>query len=60
MTFEEGYKDLPHPLAQFQIFFFFCLFRAASRAHGGSQARGQIRAVAAILCHSSEGSELCL
>ena len=31
---------------------FFCLFRAAPTAHGGSQARGRIRAVAAGLRHS--------
>ena len=32
--------------------FYFLLFRAAPVAHGSSQARGQIRAVAAGLCHS--------
>ena len=32
---------------------FFCLFRAAHVAYGGSQARGLIRAVAADLHHSS-------
>ena len=32
--------------------FFFSLFRATLMAHGGSQARGGIRAVAATLCHS--------
>ena len=31
---------------------FFFLFRAASIAHSGSQARGQIGATAASLCHS--------
>ena len=36
-----------------RIFFMcVCLFRAAPEAHGGSQARAQIRAVAAGLCHS--------
>ena len=42
--------------------YLFCLFRAAPEAHGGSQARGQIRAIAAGLCHShsNEGSEPCL
>ena len=35
-----------------RIFFFFSLFRATLMAHGGSQARGGIRAVAATLCHS--------
>ena len=32
--------------------FFFCLFRVAPAAYGGSQARGLIRAVAASLHHS--------
>ena len=31
---------------------FFCLFRAAAAAYGGSQARGQIGAAVAGLCHS--------
>ena len=37
----------------------FCLFRAAPMAYGSSQARGQIRAVAAGLrhSHSNTGSE---
>ena len=45
-------------LAYSTIFFFnffifvFCLFRAIPKAHGGSQARGQIGAVAAGLHHS--------
>ena len=34
------------------FFFFFGLFRAAPTAHGSSQARDQIRAVAACLHHS--------
>ena len=34
------------------IYLFICLFRAASVACGGSQARGQIRAVAISLHHS--------
>ena len=33
-------------------YFVFCLFRAAPTAHGGSQTRGPIGAVAAGLCHS--------
>ena len=43
----------------FFFFFFFCLLRAASVAYGGSQARGQIRAIAASLhhSHSNTGSE---
>ena len=37
----------------------FCLFRATPVAYGGSQARGQIGAVATGLCqsHSNAGSE---
>ena len=35
-----------------QIFFSFCLFRAAVAAYGSSQARGQIGAIAASLHHS--------
>ena len=42
------------------FFFFFCLFRASSTAYGSSQARGQVRAVAASLSHRNRGSELCL
>ena len=44
------------------VFLFFYLFRAAPTAHGGSQGRGWIRAVAAILrhSHSNTRSELCL
>ena len=34
------------------LFFFFLLFRAAPVAFGSSQARGQIRAIAASLHHS--------
>ena len=36
----------------FFIFFVFCPFRAAPMAHGGSQARGPIGAIAASLHHS--------
>ena len=44
------------------FFFFFCFFRALPAAHGGSQARNWIRAVAAGLyySHSNTGCELCL
>ena len=38
----------------------FLLFRAAPTAYGDSQARGQIRAIAASLHHSHTGSEPCL
>ena len=43
----------------FFFFFFFAFSLAAPKAYGGSQARGQIRAVAAGLCHShsNAGSE---
>ena len=43
-------------------FFFLNLFRAAHMACGNSQARGQIRAMAAGLCHSynNASSELHL
>ena len=40
--------------------FLFCLFRAAPETYRGSQARGQIGAVAMGLCHSNGGSELHL
>ena len=36
----------------FSFLYFFCLFRAAPEAYGGSQARGLIRAVAPGLHHS--------
>ena len=44
------------------FFFFFCLFRAAPVAYGGSQARGRISVVATGLYHShtNVGSELSL
>ena len=46
----------------FCLFVCFCPFRAAPTAHGGSQARGLIRATAASLrhSHSNAGSEPCL
>ena len=55
------HKGNPLPLFYFIlfVFFFFFLFRAASTAHGGSQARDIIGAVAAGLCNSQSnaGSE---
>ena len=39
------------------FFFFFCLSRATPTAHGGSQARGPIGAVAAGHSHSNAGSK---
>ena len=43
----------------FYFYFYFCLFRATPVAYGGSQARGQIGAVAAGLrpSHSNASSE---
>ena len=43
---------LLYVLLIFGLFVCFCLFRAAPVAHGGSQARGGIGAVAAGLHHS--------
>ena len=37
--------------------FLFCPFRALPAAHGGSWARGRIRATAANLCHNNAKSE---
>ena len=44
------------------VFVFILLFRAATMAYGGSQARGLMGAVAAGLClsHSNAGSQLRL
>ena len=44
------------------FFFFFCLFKAPPTAYGGSQTRGQTRAVATGLhhSHSNAGSKPCL
>jgi len=43
----------------FWVCFFFCIFRSAPAAYGGSQARGQIGATDASLhhSHSNIGSE---
>ena len=45
-----------------KIVLFFVFSKAIPEAHGGSQARGPIRAAAAGLCqsHSNAGSEPCL
>ena len=44
----------------FFFFFFFLLFRASHTAHGGSQARGRIRAAAASYSHSTtDPSSFC-
>ena len=58
------YRDAADPIeSQWEllhmIFFFF--FRATLAAYGGSQARGQIGAIAAGLhhSHSNSGSEQC-
>ena len=42
----------------FFILFYFLLFRAAPRAYGNSQARGQIRVIAASLYHSSQQRQI--
>ena len=44
----------------FSILFYILLFRATPAAYGGSQAKGQITAVAAGHSHSNAGSELHL
>ena len=44
----------------FFFLFLFLLFRVACEASGSFQARGQIGAAAASLCHSNMGSEPCL
>ena len=51
-----------YPMLAYYYFFFFLLFRATPMAYGSSQARGQIRATAAGLCHShsNAGSKPCL
>ena len=63
------FSHSPHPLfLQMPKLFFFLfffpflkLFKAAPTAYGGSQARGQIRPIAAGLHHShNAGSEPCL
>ena len=70
-TEEEGFyshergRASPPLLNELQLlflFFFFCLFRATPTANGGSQAKGQIGAVAASLphSHSNAGSKLNL
>ena len=50
------------PISFFLIINIFCLFRTTPKAYGGSQARSQIRAIAASLrhSHSNSGSRLCL
>ena len=58
-------KKREHGIPAFFFFFLsfvFCLYRAAPVAYGGSQARGQIGAIAAGLrhSHSNTGLELCL
>ena len=58
-----GPSETLHCLSWFCFFFFaFFFFRAALLGYGGSQARSQIGATAATLCHSHSdmGSELHL
>ena len=44
--------------ALFIYLFIYCLFRATLAAHGGSQARGHISALASSLCHSSQQHQI--
>ena len=56
-------KTTQHVLNKdFPFIYLFCLCRTAPMAHGTSQARGQIRAIIAGLCHSysNNGSKLHL
>ena len=46
------YFDVENNMKSIKLFFLFGLFRAASAASVGSQARGQITATVAGLCHS--------
>ena len=58
-----GFVGNRSPLNLILFFFFvFCLFRAASTAYGGCQARGLIGTVATGLrhSHSNVGSKSCL
>ena len=60
---EQSGKYLEQCLTNRILFFgLFVFFRATSMAHGGSQARGLIRAIAASLCHSHSNarSKQCL
>ena len=41
----------------FCLFFVFLLFRATPKTYGSSQPRGQIRAIAAVPCHSHSNAE---
>ena len=45
--------QIDHHKAEFGGFFFFLLFRAAPKAYGGSQGRGQMGAAAAGLHHTT-------
>jgi len=60
ITFHDPVSEVTPPPPFF--FLSFCLYRAASVAYGGSQARGRIGAVATGLhqSHSHTGSELRL
>ena len=56
------YKCVSHQVVHLQIYQILCyfillLFRAAPAAYGGSQARGQIGAIAASLHHSHSNAE---
>ena len=49
-------RDMVLTFSFLSLSFFFCFFRAAPTAYGGSQARGRIRAIAAGLHHSHSNS----
>ena len=46
-----------HCIFFYFLFFAFCLSTAALMAHGGTQVRGLIGAVATSLCHSHSNTE---
>ena len=66
LYYQRQSTDSMQSLSNYQRYFFTELelffFRASPVAHGRSQARDQIRAIAAGLCHSHSnvGSKLCL
>ena len=58
VSYTKDYKGLIKFLFLFlNLFFILYFFRAALATYGSSQATGQIRAVAASLCHGNAGSE---
>ena len=61
-TLVQGVTNMTDPSTHIYQCFVFFFFKATGMAYGSSQARGQIRAVAAGLRHnhSNSGSKLCL